>query len=193
MRSYDVRIAAGIRKTNRVQRLSLIAAIGVGALSITGCSAINPQSTTMTISPSDGVMLNMGSLELRNMLIVSGAEGDAGRVLGAVYNKSDADINLTISGSGGAQAQITVKPGTPVLLVDDQNKTELSHVSQPPGAMESLTLTQTGPGEQTATFSVPVLNGTLKEYSTLVPTPAPTATPLQAPSATPTPSASTAP
>jgi len=186
-----VRIAAGIRGSNRVQRLSLIAAIGVGALSITGCSAINPQSTTMTISPSDGVMTNLGSLELRNMLIVSDGNGDPGRLLGAVYNTSDSNITLTISGSGGAQAHMVVQPGNPILLVDDKNKTDLSTVSQPAGAMETLTLTQTGPGEQTASFNVPVLNGIFKEYSTLVPTPAPSENVVQLPaptaSATPTP------
>lgn len=192
-----MRIPAGIRGSNRVQRLSLIAAIGVGALSITGCSAINPQSTTQTISPSDGVMLNMGSLEMRDMLIVSAGQGDPGRLLGAVYNTSDSDISLTISGSGGAQAQLTVKPGSPILLVDAKNKTELSTVSQPAGAMETLTLTQTGPGEQTTTFSVPVLNGIFKEYATLVPTPAPTENLVKLPApetaATPTPSESAAP
>ena len=59
-----MRIAAGIRGTKRAQRLSLIAAIGIGAMAFTGCSAINQQSTAMEVTVTDGVQLDMGQLEL---------------------------------------------------------------------------------------------------------------------------------
>ncbi|WP_240630357.1 hypothetical protein [Specibacter cremeus] len=181
-------IAAGMRGTNRVQRLGVIAAIAVGAMAFTGCSAINPQSTTMVVSVSDGVRTDLGKLELRNILIVSNGKGEPGRIIGAVYNTSDADITLTFSGDQGAQTQITVKPGVPYLLDGTSDSAILGSVTQMPGAVEKLTLTQTGPGEQSRTFDVPILNGTLHEYSTLVPTapatPTESATPLAKESAT---------
>ena len=83
-----MRIAAGIRGTQRAQRLSLIAALGIGALAFTGCTAINPQSTTLIYSASDGVRLDLGKMQLRNVLIISEAAGAVGRVTGSFYNLS---------------------------------------------------------------------------------------------------------
>ncbi|MDJ0318039.1 MULTISPECIES: hypothetical protein [Arthrobacter] len=166
-----MRIAAGIRGTKRAQRLSLIAAIGVGAMTFTGCSAINQQSTTLVYSASDGVRLDMGQLELRNVLIISDAAGAPGRVIGTFYNQSDSDITLTFNGAAGAQTEISVKPGTPLVLNDKADKAILSTVAQRPGSLETLELSQSGAGSESATLKVPVLDGTLAEYKNLVPTP----------------------
>lgn len=164
-----MRIAAGIRGTKRAQRLSLIAAIGIGAMAFTGCSAINEQSTTRVYSASDGVRLDMGQLELRNMLIISEAAGGAGRVAGTFYNQADSDITLTISGAQGSQTEITVKPGVPLVLNSKSDKAILSTMDQAPGSNESIELRQSGAGSETATIKVPVLDGTLAEYTNLVP------------------------
>lgn len=172
-----MRNVAGITGVKRAQRLSLIAAIGIGAMAFTGCSAINQQSTTLVYSASDGVRKDMGSLELRNVLIISGGKDAPGRVLGTFYNTSKADITLTISGAQGSQTEITVKPGTPLVLNGASDEAILSSVSVIPGAVETLTLRQSGGATETATLDVPVLDGTLKEYKTLVPTEVPTAVP----------------
>jgi len=188
-----VRNVAGIPGAKRVQRLSLIAAIGIGALAFTGCSAINPQSTTMNYSASDGVKLDMGNLELRNVLIVSGGADAPGRVLGTFYNTSASDITLTIGGARGSQTEVTVKAGgNPVVLDGKADKAILSTISSPPGAMEALNLRQSGGGTETATLNVPVLDGTLAEYKSMVPTAVPTpsiapTTAAPTSSATPTP------
>lgn len=187
-----MRIAAGIRGTKRLQRLSLIAAIGVGALAFTGCSAINQQSTTLVYSASDGVRKNMGQVELRNVLVVSEAAGSAGRLIGTFYNQSDADITLTFSGAQGSQTEVTVKPGTPLVLDSASDKAILSTMAQPPGAMEELEVRQSGGATETATINVPVLDGTLAEYKNLVPTVAPTAAPSDVPTEAPTEAAATA-
>lgn len=184
-----MRIAAGIRGTQRAQRLSLIAAIGIGAMAFTGCSAINPQSTTTIYSASDGVRLDMGQMELRNVLVISDGAGEPGRVAGSFYNQSDSDITLTFSGAAGSQTEITVKPGIPVILNSDNDAALLSTVEQPPGSVESLELRTSGAESQTATLQVPILDGTLNEYKDLVPTRAPTTEGPEAtdmPSVTPT-------
>lgn len=167
-----MRIAAGIRGANRAQRLSLIAAIGIGAMAFTGCSAINQQSTTMQVTLSDGVNLNMGQLEMRNVLIISEAAGAPGNIVGTFYNSSDSDITLTLNGSQGAQADVTVAPGTPTVLSVDSARVELDPVSEAPGAVEKLKLS-TSAGESKE-LTVPVLDGTLAEYKQMVPTAAPT-------------------
>lgn len=167
-----MRIAAGIRGTKRAQRLSLIAAIGIGAMAFTGCSAINQQSTTMEVTVSDGVNLNMGPLELRNVLIISEAAGEPGNVIGTFYNTSDSDITLTVSGAQGASTEITVTPGAPTVVDAKANRATLSTTAEAPGAIETLELSSSA-GE-TETLKVPVLDGTLAEYKALVPTAAAT-------------------
>lgn len=192
-----MRIAAGIRGTNRAQRLSLIAAIGIGAMAFTGCSAINPQSTTMEVAVSDGVHLDMGQLKLRNVLIISEAAGKSGHVAGTFYNEADSDIILTISGAQGAQTQVTVKPGIPLVLSSQNDNAVLSTMAQGPGSMETIELRQSGAGSKTASLNVPILDGTLAEYKNLVPTTAPVIVPTIEPtpeaSATPSAEATVAP
>ncbi|SEE80147.1 hypothetical protein SAMN04489740_2595 [Arthrobacter alpinus] len=168
-----MRIAAGIRGTKRAQRLSLIAAIGIGAMAFTGCSAINEQSTTRVYSASDGVRLDMGQLELRNVLIVAEAADGPGRVTGTFYNQSESDITLTISGAQGAQTEITVKPGAPTVLNSTADSSILSTVASAPGAVETVELRTSGSSSESATLQVPVMNGTLKEYNKSLPTQAP--------------------
>ncbi len=173
-----MRIAASKRIVNRAQRISLIALIGAGALAVSGCSYINPQSTGQIYSASDGVRSDMGSLELRNILIVSSGENKPGRIIGAVFNTSDSDIQLTISGPTGSQTEIAVKAHGDYYLNEKSDASILSTVSAAPGALELLRLEQTGgTGPQSAELNVPVLDGTLKEYQQYIPTPSPEPTP----------------
>jgi hypothetical protein len=169
-----VRIAAGVPGAKRAQRLGLIAAIGIGAMAFTGCSAINEQSTTKIVAVSDGVEATMGSLELRNVLVISNGNDAPGRVLGTFYNNSQSDITLTISGDQGSQTEVTVKPGVPLVLNGDTDTAILSTVTAPAGATEVLQLRQSGSDTAAKSLTVPVLDGTLAEYKNLVPTAAAT-------------------
>jgi hypothetical protein len=180
-----VRFAGSNRVLSRAQRFSLIAAIGVGLLSATGCSYINPQSTDQISSVADGVQTDLGSLQLRNIFIVSNGTDKPGRVLGAVYNTSGSDIRLTITDSGGSSADISVKANGQYLLNSSESPALLDSVGAAPGAMEKLTLSQDGTkGPQTQDFSVPVLNGALKEYQQYVPTPSPSSSPTSSSAST---------
>lgn len=180
---------------NRVQRGKLAmaaAAISIGLLSVTGCGYINPQQTNEQYSPSDGVRADLGSLQLRNMLIVSTDANKPGRVIGAVFNTSSSDATLTISGAGGSQATIPVKAKSQTYLNENTDPAVLSTSGGAPGSMVSVTI-KTGPDSRTVQF--PVMDASLKEYAKYLPTvsasPSPSvssATPGR--SATPTPSAS---
>ncbi|WP_449374584.1 hypothetical protein [Arthrobacter psychrolactophilus] len=178
-----MRIAAGIRGTKRAHRLSLIAAIGIGAMAFTGCSAINEQSTTRVYSASDGVRLDLGQLELRNVMIVSEAADAPGRVAGTFYNQSASDLTLTISGAAGSQTDIVVKAGTHSVLGTTGDEHVLSTVANAPGSMEPLELRLSGASSETASLKVPVMDGTLKEYKNLIPVVTPSALPVVEPSA----------
>ena len=183
---------------NRGQRGKLAmatAALGIGLLSVTGCGYINPQQTSAQYSASDGTRADLGPLELRNFIIIADAEDKPARVIGAVYNTSSEDVVLTIKGADGAQAQVPVKQNSSTMLNDSTDAAILSTAGGKPGSMAEVTISEDGTNKD-AMFKVPVLDGTIVDYKTYLPTPEPTAPSTASPSetatstetATPTPS-----
>ena len=183
---------------NRGQRGKLAmatAALGIGLLSVTGCGYINPQQTSAQYSASDGTRADLGPLELRNFIIVADAEDKPARVIGAVYNTSSKDVVLTIKGAAGAQTQVPVKQNSHTLLNDSTDAAILSTAGAKPGSLTEVSISEDGTN-QNATFKVPVLDGTIVDYKSYLPTPEPTATSTATPgetapateTATPTPS-----
>lgn len=171
------------------------AALGIGLLSVTGCGYINPQQTSEQYAASDGTHTHLGALQLRNFIIIADGEDKPGRVIGAVYNTSSKDVVLTIKGAEGSQAQVPVKQKSHTLLNDSTAPAILSTAGAKPGSMAEVTISEDGT-TQDATFKVPVLDGTIVDYKTYLPTPEPTASSTASPSetatstetATPTPS-----
>ena len=183
---------------NRGQRGKLAmatAALGIGLLSLTGCGYINAQQTTAQYSASDGTRTDLGALELRNFIIVSDGEDKPGRVIGAVYNTSSNDVVLTIKGAEGSQSQVPVKQNSSTMLNDSTDAVILSTAGAKPGSMAEVTISEDGTNKD-AMFKVPVLDGTIVDYKTYLPTPEPTAASTATPgetapateTATPTPS-----
>jgi len=162
-----VRISA----MNTVQRGKLAiaaAAIGVGLLSVTGCGFVNAQQTSHQYSASDGVRADLGKLQLRNMLIVSSGEKAPGRVIGAVFNQSNSDATLTLSGANGAQTEIPVKAMSETYLNDTADAAVLSTAGVRPGGLTPVTIRS---GSDSATINIPVVDGTLPEYAKYLPSP----------------------
>lgn len=164
------------------------AALGLGLLSVTGCGYINPQQTSEQYAASDGTQTDVGPVKLRNMMVISPGGDEPGRLIGAVYNDSARDVNLTITGDGGAQAVIAVKKNSYALLNEDSaDEATLSTTGAMPGALLELKVREDSTN-QNATFKVPVLDGTLAEYKQFMPSTAPTGgTDTASPTSTPTP------
>lgn len=160
-----------ISAMNTVQRGKLAiaaAAIGVGLLSVTGCGFVNAQQTSHQYSASDGVRADLGKLQLRNMLIVSSGEKAPGRVIGAVFNQSNSDATLTLSGANGAQTEIPVKAMSETYLNDTADAAVLSTAGVRPGGLTPVTIRS---GSDSATINIPVVDGTLPEYAKYLPSP----------------------
>ncbi|WP_223987050.1 hypothetical protein [Arthrobacter sp. NicSoilB8] len=176
---------------NRGQRGKLAmatAALGIGLLSLTGCGYINPQQTSEQYSASDGTRTDLGALQLRNFIIVSDGENKPGRVIGAVYNTSSKDVVLTIKGAEGSQTQVPVKQKSYTMLNDSTEPATLSITGAKPGAMAEVTISEDG-ANKNAKFMVPVLDGTIVDYKTYLPTPEPTASSTATSTETATPAA----
>lgn len=159
------------------------AALGIGLLSVTGCGYINPQQTSEQYVASDGTQTDLGPLQLRNMMIISGGADKPGRVIGAVYNTSSQDVVLTVSGAAGAPARIQVKQNSSILLDDSSPEAVLSTAGGQPGSLVELTIRESGTN-QNAKFKVPVLDGTIQDYKDYLPAgsePTGSATPASTP------------
>ena len=160
------------------------AALGVGLLT-SGCGYTNSQQTTARYQASDGIIADLGPLELRNILIVSAGEDQPGRLIGAVYNSSSQDVTLTVNGAEGSQTEIPVKANDYTLLNESSDEAILSTTGGIPGSLVDVEISEDGTNVSN-TVKVPVLDTTLPEYPEYLPagsTPAPT-------SASPSPSES---
>lgn len=156
---------------NRGQRgkLAMTAAgLGVSLLTLTSCGYINPQQTSHQYSSSDGIRTDLGPLQLRNLMIISAGSDKPGRVIGAVYNTSSKDVKLTINGAAGSQTQVSVKGSSHTLLNDSTEEAILSSTGGIPGSLVDVKIEEDGTG-LSAPVKVPVLDGTLNEYTKYLP------------------------
>ncbi|AJT42598.1 hypothetical protein [Psychromicrobium lacuslunae] len=166
-----MKLATSNRWTTR-RRLAAASVIGASLLGITtlaGCGYIAPQQTTVVYSASDGVRHDLGNIELRNILLVSAGEDKPGRVIGAVFNTSKSPIRVTFNGASGSQTEFTVKPGEPYYLNQESDSSILSTVAQHAGSLETVKVSQNGPGTSSVELKIPVLDGTLAEYKPYLP------------------------
>src|SRR3954454_7007097 len=146
---------------NRVQR-AFVAGAGVLALLATaGCSAVNEQATTRHYSASDGIVTSVGPVNVRNMLIVAEDANGAGRVLGTVVNTSDSPVQLTLT-AASANTSVTIPADGQIKFEDEKHATTLDPAGGDPGALVQVTL-KVNPASTEA--GVPVLDGSLPEYS----------------------------
>ena len=177
-------------KIRAILAVVLIAGIAVGTA---GCNLIQPQATTKQYDPSDGVGVNLGELDLRNMMILTDNEGEtASLMMGAVNATNDA-ITLNISYVVDGE-RVTVKP---VVIEPAEQPTGFGGDGQPQIVLENinvaaggiLALTLQAGDSDTQVIPVPVLNTELPEYNGLQPTPVPliTTTGTPTPSVTPAP------
>jgi len=155
-------------RTPAVHRAAALALAGAAALALAGCSATNPVTTTKAYAASDGVNQSLGALTFGNLLVLTAAKDDPGTVLGSVTNAASRDASVTI-GIAGDETAITVPAGGTVLLGPEATAVPLGSVPAPPGALAELVLASTTDGS--VSVRVPVLDGTLSQYATLVPTP----------------------
>ena len=162
---------------NRAQRgkLALTAAALGASLLTAGCGYITPQQTSHQYSASDGIRADLGPLQLRNILIVSTGENDPGRLIGAVYNSSSKDVKLTVNGAKGSQTEVPVKANSYTLLNEKSDAAILSTTGGKPGSLVDVKISENGTNVSN-TVKVPVLDATLQEYKSYVPTPSPSAT-----------------
>jgi len=152
----------------RARTVATVALSASIALVATGCGFITPQATTESYDPSDGVGATIGDVKVLNALVVS-QDGENGNLVAGFANKGTERARITIQfeGSDGKQDRtVTVAPGE-VKSIGNDEVFELQGIDADLGSLLPV-FVQHG-SETGQQLLVPVLDGSLPEYSDLTP------------------------
>ncbi|MEV8212596.1 hypothetical protein [Leifsonia sp. NPDC077715] len=144
------------------------------AFGTAGCGLVAPQATTKHYDASDGVSGSVGTVDVRNAIIIADAkDGTVGNLVVTLVNTGDKSHRVAITAGGrGSAAHVTVQPGQVKQLGQSPDTASSSNVLIPeftakPGQLYSVYFQY---GDETGVnLKVPVLDGQLPEYSSLVP------------------------
>jgi len=168
----------------------LTAAVLAGALlALSGCQAMSPIRTDVPFQPADGVAVDLGDVQIRDLVAIASARGEVGTLSGLVVNKSTEPVTVTFAtstgdGGAGAVAQADVPPGAATRLsgVEGATPVTLPSIDAAPGDMIRMTVST--PVAGASEVSVPVLLPT-GYYASITPAPVPTTTPAPTQTSTP--------
>lgn len=150
-------------------RLAASAALALGiAIGGSGCAMITYQATTEEYDPSDGVSADLGTIDLRNVLVVS-EDGEQGNLVASIINTGEDDATLEIEVvDSGDSFEVDVDAGETVSLgAADEDPLLIENLGAEVGGLVSIYF-QHGT-EEGLEVQVPVLDGRLPEYEDLVP------------------------
>ncbi|MGO1660812.1 MAG: DNA modification methylase [Canibacter sp.] len=167
MSARPSRFGGLILKIRLVSSLALVGAVALGAA---GCSLMAPISTEKPYAPSDGINADVANVDIRNMLLIAGAEGEPYNVVFSTVNNSGSDVPLSISFDGASTETVSVDvPAGSTLFGDPEGDADLVAVDLGQQAIGSTVTAylETTSGKSVKT-KVPVLDGTLDEYKNFV-------------------------
>jgi hypothetical protein len=151
-------------------------------LLLTGCDLFAPQDTLHIGETSDGVSGTVGDVYIANAVLLTAAAGD-GRgptsLVASLVNQGTSSREVSVHTTAGSETVSLEGAEVVQLGVPDGQTVEFHGLDAQPGALAEVTFEN---GSDTTTLQVPVLDGALQQYSTLVPTtsPRPTSTPSSA-------------
>jgi hypothetical protein len=143
--------------TNRAVSALRLAAVAAVALIVSGCGVLAPVSTDEPYIPADGVPLSIPGMDLRNLGVVTSAEGGSGVLIGQLVNTTDTatSVSFGIQGGDAAATTVIVPANSGETISDASNQVTLDALPAPAGSMLILTVTTREAGENVV--QVPVL------------------------------------
>lgn len=154
----------------------LVVAALASAVTLSGCQAMSPIQTNVSYQAANGVAVDLGGVQIRDLLVISGAKGEVGTLSGMVVNKGAEPVTITFADANGGSALAKVPPGGQARLsgVEGIEPLTLPAIAAPPGGI--LKVTVSTPAEGASEVSVPVLLPS-GDYATITPAPAQTPAP----------------
>lgn len=162
------------------RRAASVVLASVVLLSTAGCTFFAPQTTLKPYDPSDGVNTQIGDVYIRNVLLLT-KDGSDASLLVNVVNETDNGVKVTFQYEGKDSDGVTGKvndsifanPGVPTSFGGSNDpRIVFTGIDAKPGSLFPVFVQY---GDETGKqLLVPVLDGTLKPYNELLPTPEPT-------------------
>jgi hypothetical protein len=146
-----------------------VAVLGA-ALALSACQTQSPVQTDVTYNPADGVPVDLGAVQLRDVVVVSTGKGEPGVISGLVSNTSGQAERVSFSLANAAPVYTTA-PAHSEQPLSNGTQVQLPSVPAEPGSLVKLNVQS--PGVPSVVVDVPVLPPA-QYYSTLSPTSAPT-------------------
>jgi hypothetical protein len=168
----------------RSRVLASVAVAAAVALGATGCEFMTSADTQHIKDITDGVNVSVGKVDVRNALLIT-RKGTNARFIATVVNNSNDPQTLSIQAKGGLTDTVDVPANSTLDLAKPANDITFRGIDVKPGSLSKVFFTYAG--ATGASAGVPVLNGQMEEYSTLLPT-APSPTPTGTATSTPSPS-----
>lgn len=153
-------------RTPRTRAVAALAALAAGTSLLGGCQIISPRQTDKMYDAGDGVSVDVGEVQVRNLVVVGTKAGGAGTVSGAVGNPTDAPVTVTFS-TAEAKVDAQIPAHSTIDLSSAESKVVLTKVDDAPGDMTQLSVSTAAAGQ--SPVLVPVVPGT-GFYEGLAPT-----------------------
>jgi hypothetical protein len=141
------------RARHRIRRLAPVLAVS-GAIALSGCQVLSPLQTQVPYIPADGIPVNLGEVEVRNLVIVADEKDGPGTVTGSVNNPTNTVQTITFE-IDSAKATASVDPYSEVSLSMGAGKVTLDQVPAAPGDLVNVNVSTPSSGVTPA--DVPVL------------------------------------
>ena len=152
----------------------LVATALAGVLALSGCQVMSPIQTSEPYQPADGVAVDLGDVQVRDLVVITGAKGEVGTLSGMVVNRGTQPVTITFAaGASGDAARAEIAAGKQARLsgLDGIGAITLPSIAVAPGGVIKLTVST--PAGGAPQVSVPVLlpDGV---YATITPAPSET-------------------
>jgi hypothetical protein len=174
MRRTLLAASSGARATPTrptLRRLLPVAVIGA-ALSLSACQTQSPIQTDVPYNAADGVPVDLGAVQIRDLVIISEGKDKPGVLSGALINTGGTEQRVAFAAPNSQPVYASAAPHSEA-RISGASQVQMPSVPVNPG--EVLTLTVQSPSAPAAVVVVPVLPPA-EYYQTLRPTGAPVAT-----------------
>ena len=173
----------------RARTTAAVVLAGAVMVLTAGCNFISPQTTTESYDASDGTSITVGNIDVRNAIVFTGDSGETASLSVTVLNSGDSAATVNFQYDSSVQGQTTESVEVPADgtvsrgTQDGDPQIILHDIDKPAGSLVNIFIQS---GSSTGkSLKVPVLDGSFKQYATLLPSPTPAGTATD--SATPTP------
>jgi hypothetical protein len=170
------------RARYRFSRLAVAVLLSLGVVLTASACGMNVQ-TNKPYTPADGINLDVGSVHVRNLMILSRTAGEGFLSASLMSTGTDALVGVSgnaIKSDGSQGAAITATVPNPVALgtnklvvLTQRSQITLKSADLQPGLTAQLVLTFSAAGE--VTVLAPVVDANQPDYSTITPSASPSA------------------